>query len=339
MLLPIKTNKYYNMQYELTIIDVKDADAIVINYHDGNRWWTAVVDAGNVGDANKVKVYVKHKENNKYIIDYAFCTHPDKDHKGGFFDLLTDSQVEISNFYIRRPDTLMQKDVRRLWHKTGELEAIAKAVYNHPTDATRNLIDEARRHSFLVELILGQDVIGMPLMVIGPRQKFFQDACYQMALSFSELEDETNANNYAEDELPTEEEAKSVMDEVKEESPTNKSSLILLFHPNDHNFLLAGDACSATLKDAVEDYPQNIPGCVLKVPHHGSKHNLTTEVIEMLKPSSAVISAKGSKKHPNRAVVHFLSKHCNVYSTSKSGTLTYQSAPVTHPAIALRNKQ
>ena len=34
-----------------------------------------------------------------------------------------------------------------------------------------------------------------------------------------------------------------------------------------------------------------------------------------------------------------LSKHCNVYSTSKSGTLTYQSAPVTHPAIALRNKQ
>lgn len=103
--------------------------------------------------------------------------------------------------------------------------------------------------------------------------------------------------------------------------------------------MLAGDACSATLKDAVEDYPQNIPGSALKVPHHGSKHNLTTEVINMLKPSSAVISAKGSKKHPNRAVVHFLSKHCNVYSTSKSGTLTYQSAPVTHPAIALRNKQ
>ena len=69
MLLPIKTNKYYNMQYELTIIDVKDADAIVINYHDDNRWWTAVVDAGNVGDEDKVKLYVKHKEGNKFIID------------------------------------------------------------------------------------------------------------------------------------------------------------------------------------------------------------------------------------------------------------------------------
>ena len=332
-------NKYYDMQYEVTIIDVKDADAIVVNYHDGYRWWTAVVDAGNVGDANKVKVYVKHKENNKYIIDYAFCTHPDKDHKGGFFDLLTDSQVEISNFYIRRPDTLMRNDDRRLLYNVGELERNAKAVYNHPTDSTRNLIDEAIRYSHLVEPTLGLDVVGMPLMVIGPRSKVFQDACYQMAINFAELVDEADAESYAEDELPTEEEAKSVMDEVKEESPTNKSSLILLFHPNGRNFLLAGDACSATLKDVVEDYPQNIPGSALKVPHHGSKHNLTTEVINMLKPSSAVISAKGSKKHPNRAVVHFLSKHCNVYSTSKSGTLTYQSAPVTHPAIALRNKQ
>ena len=208
-------------------------------------------------------------------------------------------------------------------YHVGELERAAKAVYNHPTDSTRNLIDEAIRYSHLVEPTLGLDVVGMPLMVIGPRSKFFQDACYQMAINFAELEDEADAENYAEDELPTEEEAQSVMDEVKEESPTNKSSLILLFHPNGRNFLLAGDACSATLK----------------VPHHGSKHNLTTEVIEMLKPSSAVISAKGSKKHPNRAVVHFLSKHCNVYSTSKSGTLTYQSAPVKHPAIALRNKQ
>lgn len=327
------------MQYEVIIIDVKDADAIVINYHDGNRWWTAVVDAGNVDDAYKIKTYVKHKEDNKCIIDYAFCTHPDKDHKGGFFDLFTDTQVEICNFYIRRPDTLMRNDYRRLLYNVGELERAAKAVYNHPTDSTRNLIDEAIRYSHLVEPTLGLDVVGMPLMVIGPRQEFFQDACYQMAINFAELVDELDAEDYAEDELPTEEEAKSVMDEVKEESPTNKSSLILLFHPASSNYLLAGDACSATLKDALEDYPQNIPGCVLKVPHHGSKHNLTTEVIDLINPTSAVISARGSQKHPNRAVVHFLSKHCNVYSTSKSGTLVYQSEPVTRPAEALRKKQ
>lgn len=318
------------MQYDVNIIDVKDADAIVINYRDDLQWRTAVVDAGNVGDGAKVKPFVKHIENGKYVIDYAFCTHPDKDHKGGFFDLLTDWQTIINNFVIRRPDTLM---------RTGELKAAAKAVYNHPADFRRNLIDEAFRYSNLMEPNLGVDVDGIPIAVIGPRPSFFQDACLQMAIDFAELEDDQDNEKYAEDELPTDEEAQSVMDEVKEESPSNKSSLILLFHPAGRNFLLSGDACSATLKDAVEDCPLLIPGCTLKVPHHGSKHNLTTEVIDLIRPTSAVISAKGSKKHPNSAVVHFLSKHCNVYSTSKSGSLTYQSIPVTNPAIALRNKQ
>lgn len=327
------------MQYDVTIVDVKDADAIVINYYDNLRWWTAVVDAGNVGDGPKVKRFVKHIENGKYVIDHAFCTHPDKDHKGGFFDLLVDIDVSILNFYIRRPDIAIINDPRRFFYPIGQLEANAKAVYNHPSETRHNLIDETMRFSNLVEPALGVDVQGMPLKVIGPTPEYFQDACYEMALNFDELEDEAPFEKYAEDELPSEDEAKSVMDEVKEESPSNKSSLILLFHPAGHNFLLAGDACSASLKDVVKEYPNAIPGCTLKVPHHGSKHNLTTEVIDLIRPSSAVISAKGSKKHPNRAVVHFLSKYCNVYSTSKSGSLTYQSIPVTHPATALRNKQ
>lgn len=327
------------MQYEFTIIDVNDADALVINYHDGMRWWTALVDAGNVGDGSKVKPYIKHIGNGMYVIDYAFCTHPDKDHKGGFFDLLTDRSVNITNFYIRRPDSVVGKDIRRYGYPIGQLESFAKAVYNHPTEANRNLIDEANRYSNLMEPSLGTDVPGMPLMMIGPTDEFFQNACYEMALNFAELEDDAYFERYAEDELPSDEDAQSVMDEVKEESPSNKSSLILLFHPAGRNFLLAGDSCSASLKDAVQEYPRTLPGCTLKVPHHGSKHNLTTEVIKLLRPSSAVISAKGSKKHPNRAVVHFLSKYCNVYCTSKSGTLTYQSAPVNHPATALRRKQ
>ena len=317
------------MQYEVTVLSVKDADAIVINY-----------DAGNVGDSAKIKTYVKHKENNRFIVDYAFCTHPDKDHKGGFFELLSDQQVDILHFFIRRPDTAMSGDMRRLFYEPGKLEAAAKAVYNHPTDPSINLIDKAVQFSSLVEPSLGQDVPGIPLMMVGPTESFFKDACYEMALNFAELEDELGGDSYAEDELPSDEDAQSVMDEVKETSATNKSSMILLFHPEGCNFLLSGDACSESLKEAVEEYPQSIPGCVLKVPHHGSKHNLTTEVIDLIRPSSAVISCCGTKKHPNPSVVHFLSKHCNVYSTHKCvESLTYKNTPIDHPAEALRKKQ
>lgn len=330
------------MEYEVSILKVEDADAIVINYHDGSRWWTAVVDAGNVGDGAMVKKQIKHQKGGMYVIDYAFCTHPDKDHKGGFFELLQDSTVVIQAFFIRRPDLAIRNDFRRLQYGTGVLEAAAKAVYNHPQNDRLNLIDLAMRKGCLLEPVIGVDVQGMPLMMIGPRDSFFRNACYEMALNFGELEDEADFESYAEDELPSDEDAQSVMDEVKENSATNKSSLILLFHPNGRNFLLAGDACSASLHDAVVDYPNDIPGCIFKVPHHGSKHNLTTEVIGLIKPISAVISCKGSKKHPNPAVVHFLSKHCNVYSTHKCDEnccLTYQSTPVKNPATPIRKKQ
>lgn len=322
------------MQYNVTILDVGDADAIVINYENGDGWKTAVVDAGNVGDGVRVKKYIKHTEGFLSIIDYAYCTHPDKDHKGGFFDLLTDRFVSIKALVIRRPDSALLNDPRN----SVNINSAAHNVYNHPTDSGRNLIDEAIAKGILYEPVLGVDVFDMPLEVIGPRQQFFVDSCYEMALNFAELENEADPETYAEDELPKEEDAQSVMDEKKEESATNKSSLILLFHPNGRKFLLSGDACSASIHDAIRDFP-NISGSTLKVPHHGSKRNLTTQVIDLLKPSSAVISCKGSKKHPNPAVVHFLSKYCDVYSTHKSGTLVYQSAPVKIPAIALRKKQ
>ena len=323
------------MQYDVTIIDVGDADAIVINYEDGNGWKTVVVDAGNIGDGFKVKKYIKHREGVFYVIDYAYCTHPDKDHKGGFFDLISDRFVRIGALVIRRPDDALRNDPR----SSRIILSSAHDAYNHPTDERRNLIDEAEAKGVLYEPVLGVDLVDIPLKVIGPRPQFFVDACYEMAVTFAELEDDVISETYAEDELPSDEDAQSVMDEEKETSPTNKSSMILLFHPNNRNFLLAGDACSATIHDAFNDYPQELSGCTLKVPHHGSKHNMTTEVINLLSPTNAVISCKGTKKHPNPAVVHFLSKHCNVYSTHKSGTLVYQSAPVINPATALREKQ
>lgn len=329
------------MEYYVNILDVGDADAIVINYKDENsHWWTVVVDAGNVGDGNLVKEYIKHICNGKYIIDYAVCTHPDKDHKGGFFDLFADANVIISNFVFANPETILSADCRRLQFQTGLLVLQGKETYNHPNDSSKNLIDVIRRNdTYIYDWVYNTDFDGVPIKIIGPTSQFLRDSIYEMARNFAELSDDTDTDLYNEDEKLTDDDAKSVMDTEKENSPTNKASLILLFHPANRKFLLAGDACAKSIHDVADFYGDEVKGCTLKVPHHGSKHNLTTEVIDLLAPSSATISCKGSKKHPNSGVVYWLSKYCNVYSTAKSGTLTYQSLPVEHPATPLKKKQ
>lgn len=327
------------MEYDVNILNVGDADAIVINYCDEERWWTAVVDAGNVGDAAEVKRHIKHVNGNTYFIDHAFCTHPDRDHKGGFFGLLEDRKVVINNFHMMNAVDSLIHDPRRFANGVDLAEA-AKKLYNHPTDATKNLIDliNAKGCYLNGQPILGNDVAGMPLKFIGPEKNYFKDAAYEMALDFHELEPDADEDLYDEDEVLSDEDAISVMDVEMEVSATNKSSMILLFHPDNRKFLLTGDACSASIRQAINTFRDAITGCTLKVPHHGSKHNMNTEVIDLLSPVSAVISCKGTKKHPSSAVVYWLSHYCNVYSTAKSGTLTYQSAPVTNPAVPLRRK-
>lgn len=329
------------MEYYINILNVGDADAIVINYRDNsNRWWTIVVDAGNVGDGAKVKSYIKHVVNGMYYIDYAVCTHPDKDHKGGFFDLYEDRTVVISNFVFANPEDILSKDFRRLNFSTGYLVNQGKKTYNHPNYNTMNLIDIIRtRGTNIYQWSSGVDFVGVPLKIVGPSEQFLKDSIYEMALDFAELEDEADGELYNEDETLIDEEAKSVMDTEKEDRPTNKASLILLFHPANRKYLLTGDACAKSIHDVADAYGEEVKGCVVKVPHHGSKHNLTTDVIDLLAPTSATISCKGSKKHPNSGVVYWLSKYCNVYSTAKSGTLTYRSTPVEHPATPLKKKQ
>ena len=134
--------------------------------------------------------------------------------------------------------------------------------------------------------------------------------------------------------------AKSSIDNEPDDcSPTNAGSIILLFEPiAGRRFLLFGDANRAAIADAVSN-SANLTGCTIKVPHHGSKHNLTSALIDELAPNCAIISAKGTQKHPSRGIVHCLSKHCNVYSTHKSGNLIHTSYPVNNPAIPLKKKQ
>ena len=101
----------------------------------------------------------------------------------------------------------------------------------------------------------------------------------------------------------------------------------MLYQPDETTkILIAGDANRASLTQMLKDYPELMEGVSkFKVPHHGSKHNLTTEIIDSLAPRSSVISAKGSMKHPSSAIVYWLSRHCNVYSTHKSNSLIYGS--------------
>lgn len=309
------------MWYEIHVLDVGDADAIVIKYRatDESSLVTAVIDAGNVGDGQKVLDCIGKADDGKYHIDYAFCTHPDKDHKGGFFDLMQNNQVKIINLALLDPWRYLNVGSFASIESEAEARIKARAPFNNPTGKRENLIELAISCQNLWQVRKGSSCQKMPLRVIGPSEAYYKQCALGMANNFAEVVDDPEFEDYDENAIPDEDSARSVIDEDDDTSITNRSSLILLFEPPDgRRFLFPGDANCASLKEVIGEFGDQLLGCTLKVPHHGSKHNLTTEIIDSLAPKSAVISAKGSKKHPSSAIVYWLSRHCNVFSTHKS---------------------
>lgn len=323
--------------YEVHYLDVSDADTIIISYDDG----IVLIDAGNVEDSAKIKNYIWNHWNT-YTIDLAICTHPDSDHKGGFFGLLNDRNITINEFWLNTPDDVITEEEYYQRYSRQNWKSHCHECYAHPTDTqSPNLVSLAleKCNKKVYGAYIGKSHSLIPLSVVGPTKEFYHPLAIEILKNNKKKKDEDNSL-YEDVGFFSSFQAKSSIDnETDDCSPTNAGSIILLFEPTkDCKFLLLGDANRAAVMDAISNNA-HLSGCRIKVPHHGSKHNLTSGLIDKLAPSCAIISAKGSQKHPSRGVVHCLSNHCDVYSTHKSGDLFHASYPTNNPATPLREKQ
>ena len=326
--------------YEVHYLSVSDADAIIIRYENSGDQYVVLIDAGNVSDSDKIKNYIWNHWKT-YTIDLAICTHPDSDHKGGFFGLLNDRDVIINEFWLNTPEDVIKEDeYNRLYPKRNRLSH-CRECYDHPTDTdSLNLIDLAVSNKCNVYgAYCGKIHSHIPISVVGPSLDFYHPLAIEILKNNKRRKDEDNTIYNDIGYFSSFQAKSSIDDEPDDCSPTNAGSIILLFEPiTSCKFLLLGDANRAAITDAISNNT-NLSGSRIKVPHHGSKHNLTSVLIDKLAPCCAIISAKGSRKHPSRGIVHCLSNHCNVYSTHKSGTLIHTSYPITTPAIPLKEKQ
>lgn len=110
-------------------------------------------------------------------------------------------------------------------------------------------------------------------------------------------------------------------------SDTNENSLSLLISYGDFDFLAMGDLASKYEWQAAIYLGELKPGLsleVLKVSHHGSKNSTNLELLEKLKPSTAVIPVGRSNSygHPHNQVIENLQKYAvKIWRTDLNGTI------------------
>jgi beta-lactamase superfamily II metal-dependent hydrolase len=120
-----------------------------------------------------------------------------------------------------------------------------------------------------------------------------------------------------------------VLSEAVDDPQTQKqASLILLLNYQGDRYLFAGDAGKRAFT-AVADKERMRNLHFLQVPNHGSKHNLTPQLLDLFRPALAYISCSGIGLQPHPDLIHALENRGScVYTTSQSGNVWHRRGDV-----------
>jgi hypothetical protein len=154
------------------------------------------------------------------------------------------------------------------------------------------------------------------LTVCGPSVGFyeelvgsFKDADKIEAYDLSEVRSEALAKSASKDGLLLSPPAR----------PENDSSVILGTRYEEGTYLFTGDAGPRALERAKNSF--ELADCRwMQIPHHGSRSNMTADLVEYFAPETAYVSAPGTDGHPHQTVVDaFNQVGSRVYSTHFPG--------------------
>lgn len=316
----------------IDMLSLENADSIIVWLKDDSGGhYVIVIDGGNTKDGDKV---IDHLES--FILphtpqdapDLIVSTHHDKDHIGGLIPVVEHYGNSINEVWVNNPaeykDNLAFTDLKEAFKRKSEnkqYKVILESLNNLEDFIT--IVDKHGIQRF--PAIYGRIKHNGIIKILGPSEDFYKS----LLPRFKNLEDfVTKEAQYAFDSIFGKSEINEsleksspcpIVDEENSTSATNNSSVILQIIRNGSRYLFTGDAGVDAFKD-VESRGELNKTYWLDVPHHGSRRNLTSDLISTISPDVCYVSAEGSNKHPRRALINCLNKqNAKVYSTHKGG--------------------
>ena len=348
-------------KYQIDMLNVGDADAFVVYYETNHtQKHLVLIDAGRYGDGE----HVLHHLNTYYggiPVELAIVTHPDDDHYGGFVYLLEQIQskrphaIGINMFWLNDPRRHISiDDVEEAMQRTT-LERRLNEIY---ALNDTNLVEQiesmgiphqeafARTYERLHASPLG--TYPFPeccsseqegFIILGPTKAYYKEQCKNFRYEHVHVAAcESDADVI--DRADFEETAtclSRVLDEAEDDNSNhNRSSIIVLFEPEyGKRYLFTGDASVDSFENMTITHRMRCKDLKwLKVPHHGSKHNLNSKWIKHFSPKTAYISTLKRGQYLNQCVVNALKKiECKVISTHNNADFGY----IVHENILNRN--
>jgi hypothetical protein len=331
---------YFEVDF-LGVETAKSGDAITLRYSVDGSMAVHVVDGGYVDTGDQVIEHLK-KYYGTTVIDNIVLTHPDRDHANGLRKVL--DVCTVRNLWINRPWIYAEELLPRFtnYNSVEALRRKLRSIY----DATAILEDIANEKGIPIHAPLQGEAIGA-FTVLSPSRSRYLDLIVESGKTPEAEKDEargaTLAGIFKEAVRAATSYIKSLWgEEYFPPEPTsreNEMSVIQFARLNGKRILLTGDAGREALQEAIDHAPYvglTLPGIdYFQVPHHGGRHNVSTEILDKLLGErladksdkyswyGVCSSAKADEDHPRKSVIRAVLHRGGHWSATESKNIGF----------------
>ena len=332
--------------FEIDFLEAGDkgsGDAITLRYRDDRDIdYIHVVDGGYTDDGDEIVEHIGNYYGNATFIDHVVLTHPDGDHAAGLKKVL--EEFAVGALWMNRPWEHIAELLPHFNYNYTEKGLIRRLKQDFPH--TAELEEIAEKKGIEIRQAFQGDNIGA-FIVLAPSFNRYIDLVVESDKTPEPEREATRAGMvlgralaFIRNAVWGEENLKGASEGTSHE---NESSVVQFAELCGKKILLTGDAGVGALDEAYYyalDSGVLLPGIDrFDVPHHGSRRNLSSDVLDKwLGPKlnkqadsslcTAIISANPKdSEHPKKAVIRALiHRGAKVFQTK--GTLhSFHNAP------------
>lgn len=312
----------------------KGGDAILIRLIDENNNPTVIiVDGGYKENGEKMIEYLSSLGIS--TIDLVINTHPDIDHISGLIRIFEEDGLTIRKLIMNRPwrDSNITADYfydGRITDNSVNKRMTAAFDYAYQLEqAAIAKIGEAN----IIHPVVG-NVYFDCLTILGPSKSLYRTKLLESDKTPTTVGD-TSTNFFSRTMRKLVHYIRGFMQWKNEEtSPINETSIVSLLCLPDKNYLLTGDAGRCCLDEALNYKSVTYPIAheaigVMQLPHHGSRKNVSPELIRRVGASEYIISCPpdGLKEHhPSRRMVNMVLEQdpsAQIFNTAKCSSFVF----------------
>jgi beta-lactamase superfamily II metal-dependent hydrolase len=301
------------MEVYIKVLDIKDADSVIVRLAKKDKTLVFLIDAGRSGHTDLIVEAISPilEATGKNAPDFILCTHFDSDHIGGMMGIVkhyekfkpviwihqTSKKIDIESLKryadvkIEKPIFPSEDDNYIGGNQSQDAEYLNMAIETVQQEIELiSFLDHAHIGCYepLVETFKIDE--WPELEILSPNTKLYQELFPEKF----EVDDIKDLIDSLRTDLEPDEVSMTdpflALDSTKKSQITsaNMNSAVLLLTVDDKKFLFAADTGVRALEAIPEDQIANLYW--LKVPHHGSKNNINSQLIKLMKPKISVIS-------------------------------------------------